>query len=950
MVKDFLMNRICLILPIVLASYNQTAGQVDTSYIYNQNMPYGTLDLRISKSDNNYYYLVENKTFSFRTDGGKRTDNFLHMTAWDTREYQQGQLREKFATTDRFTMNYRLLLPENYKSDVEYPIVLFLHGLQESGNCAVDRCFHADREYDPNENIPAASLDANNPLYNNDYNLLHGGRNYLNARNRAEGRQPDDPNMNPRGFPGFALFPQSNNEWSPYEIENALRILRLLIKRYNIDPNRVYINGLSKGGYGAFEAMKRAPWLFAAGAMFSPIHDGNIISLNLISKVQHIPLWIFQGGQDQAPLPRDTEERVRKFRTAGMSVKFTLYPNLGHATWNAALEEPDFFKWLLGQYNNHIHAFGGGDAICQSSSEGLNLTLPPGFPEYEWQLNGKTIKTGRDNFLLAKESGAYRARYKFKDTGEWNKWSKEIKMGSNSPEQAEFKQQGTLHLPDMNGTPNAVLESAREYNHYLWYRYEDLMEFPGDADDTMKIATIKPSAGSGYYSLRVADFDGCYSPPSEARKIFFGGKSPVNITAPEDLALESRSPSQVNVTWKDKSDNEANFEIWRRLTSGSSPGPWFMSMITNKDVQSFTDTGMQPSSKYEYKIRAVSNLGRSNYFPGSGAGIFVETPADETPPERPTNLNAELTDVNQIEVRWNASIDDSSIKEYELSINDEIIKTGNADTTYVLKNMPVNTSYTIKVSAVDVGGNTSEESDAVTVSTEMTGLFYKHTTGAWRELTSVDWSFCEYEGRVRDFSLSPKRQDDFFNFRFDGYLYIYTGGPYQFRITSNDGSRLRLNDTLVVENDGVHEMEFVESEARSLQEGPQLIRVDFFDYMDLDSLIVEYNGADTHNEWKVIGSHELKSSPEAGSSKIEFSVHPNPVMNGVANISLSGGNGDPITITISNTLGQKIREYVYNDVGQSSVTLTDLDFDSGVYIVTIYQSGNFTSQRLVNTR
>jgi hypothetical protein len=944
------MNRICLILSIALASYNQTAAQVDTSYIYNQNMPYGTLDLRISKSDKNYYYLVEGKTFSFRTAGGQKTDNYLHMTAWDSEPYEQGQLREKFATSDRFTMNYRLLLPENYKPDVKYPIVLFLHGLQESGNCAEDRCFHADREYDPNENIPAASDAFDNPLYNNDYNLLHGGRNYLSARNRADGRSPDDPNLHSRGFPGFAIFPQSNNEWSPFEVENALRILRLVMKKYNIDPNRVYVNGLSKGGYGAFEALKRAPWLFAAGALFSPIHDGNIVSLNLISKIQHIPLWIFQGGQDLAPLPRDTEERVRKFRTAGMSVKFTLYPSLGHATWNAALEEPDFFQWLLGHRSNHIHAFGGGDAICQSSTEGLTLTLPPGFPEYEWQLNNKTIKSGPDNFLDAKEPGVYRARYKFKDTGEWNEWSKELKMGTGAPQQAEFRQHGTLHLPDMNGTSEAILESVRDHNHYRWYRYEDIMNLPGDADDTMKIVTIEPSAGSGYFSLRVADLDGCYSPPSEERKIFFSGKSPVNITAPGQLVLESKAPSQVSVTWKDNSDNEENFEIWRRIVSGSSPGRWIMSGLADKDVHTFTDVGMMPSSKYEYKIRAVSNLGRSNYFPGSGEGVYVETPEDNTPPQRPSNVNAELTDVGEIEIRWNATTDDSSIREYEIWVNDQIILTGNADTTFVLTNLPVNTSYTIRVFAVDNSGNKSEGSETISVSTEMTGLFYKHTTGAWRELKTIDWSLCEYEGRVRDFTLSPKRQDDFFNFRFDGYLYINTGGPYQFRITSNDGSRLRLNDTLIVENDGVHEMKTIESEARSLQQGPQRIRVDFFDYMDVDSLIVEYNGSDTRNEWKVIGSHELKSSPEAGSKKIEFTIYPNPVMDGILNINLSGGNTDPITITISNTLGQKIREYIYNEVVESSLTLSDLNFDSGVYIITIYQSGKITSQRLVNAR
>lgn len=943
-----MLNRTVLVLLCVIVMLNPVVAQVDTAFIYNENTPYGRLDLRIRKSESNYYYLEEGKTFSFRTVGGTRTNTYLNLTAWDSEPYEEGQLREKFSSADRFVMNYRLLFPSDYKSGTRYPVVLFLHGLQESGNCVDEDCVHATRDYDPNVNEPEAPLDADFPLYNNDYNLLHGGRNYLNARNRAGGRLADDPALDSRAFPGFVLFPQSNNGWSPSEVESALKILRLVMKKYNVDQNRIYINGLSKGGYGAFEALKRAPWLFAAGAMFSPIQDANINALNLAGTIQHVPLWIFQGGQDLAPLPRDTEERIRRFRSAGMYIRYTLYSHVGHATWNEAMDEPDFFSWLLGYKNNRLHTFGGNETVCQSGSEGLTLTLPPGYREYEWQMNQKTIKVTTENFLLVNQSGTYRARYKYANTGQWNEWSKEISLGVSQPQDASFRQRGTLHLPDLNGKNEAVLEADGQFNHYNWYRNTTLIDFPGDADDTIRIATIPASLGSGRFSVRVGDFGGCFSEPSAERKIFFNNSSPVNISAPGDLAAQPASTSEINLTWKDNADSETGFEIWRRKSGGGSS--WVMATITDPDVTSFKDGNLEPATKYDYKIRAVSEGGRSEYFPSGSSSVVAETPDDKTPPSRPPGVDAELTYVNTITVNWSAATDDSSVKEYRLFVNDDELPAGTTDTSYILEGLAVNTSYEIQVAAVDAGNNVGPKSERVTVSTAMTGLFYRHTTGAWTDLGAVDWSIYEYEGRIPYFDLSPKRQEDFFNFRYDGYLLISKSGEYEFRLTSNDGSRLKLNDTLVVQNDGIHEVKTVEGAARYLRSGPYRITVDFFDHMGTDSLRVEYNGPDTNSEWVEIGRDVLKSSSDGAGASIDFTLYPNPAPDGTTTISIRGGNGDPFAVMVTDPLGRIVREYSMDEIGRTSITLTDLDAASGVYIITVRQNGSVQSRRLILSR
>src|SRR5690606_6465405 len=106
------------------------------------------------------------------------------------------------------------------------------------------------------------------------------------------------------------------NGWDIKSVQDALRLVRLFIKKYNIDEDRVYIHGLSNGGQGVYEAIKRAPWMFAGALTMSAISDANIIAQNMTGAIAHIPLWAFQGGQDINPYPQKTENYIRQFRDA----------------------------------------------------------------------------------------------------------------------------------------------------------------------------------------------------------------------------------------------------------------------------------------------------------------------------------------------------------------------------------------------------------------------------------------------------------------------------------------------------------------------------------------------------------------------------------------------------------------------------------------------------------
>src|SRR5688572_3892442 len=124
------MKKFAVCLTWLLTTYQITFSQVDTTFIYKTNTPFGTLDLRIAKSTTRYYYLQENKTFSFReSSSGVKTDTYRDMTSWNSSPYTQGNLREKNGSYDYFILNYRLLFPVNYTPTYAqgYPLIIMMH-------------------------------------------------------------------------------------------------------------------------------------------------------------------------------------------------------------------------------------------------------------------------------------------------------------------------------------------------------------------------------------------------------------------------------------------------------------------------------------------------------------------------------------------------------------------------------------------------------------------------------------------------------------------------------------------------------------------------------------------------------------------------------------------------------------------------------------------------------
>lgn len=408
-------------------------AQVRPEYLYNANLPFGTLDIRTRINDSDYYYLVEGKTFSFReTAPGIPTESYLKMTNFDTSPYTEGHMRRAKGGDDTFEMNYRFLFPRGHQSGYQpgYPLIVLMHGAVERANCYYEECYHGGWEYDPNANFPPAPTDADHPLLNNDHHLAIGAREHLAARNRAGDRLPDDPSMPERAFPGFVLMPQMFNDWDSLWVEKVLRMVQLHVEKYNIDPNRIYIHGLSIGGYATYEAIKRAPWLFAAALPMSAVSEAaNIFEHNQQNRVSHIPLWVFQGGKDTEPTVGWTKGVLQKFRDAGSSVRYTEYPGIGHNVWGWAYAETDFFSWMLQRNKADIHARFQVTEINKKENQFPELVLAEGFFAYQWEKDGKIIAGASTHQYIPTEEGTYRARFSrvpSPATSDWNRWSNPI--------------------------------------------------------------------------------------------------------------------------------------------------------------------------------------------------------------------------------------------------------------------------------------------------------------------------------------------------------------------------------------------------------------------------------------------------------------------------------------------------------------------------------------------
>ena len=225
----------------------------------------------------------------------------------------------KFGNAQGDTLNYRLLFPD---SDTlrRYPLVIFLHGSGERGSDNEAQLKWGVMNFATDQNMiqhPAIVIAPQCP-------------EKVSWSNFTRGKTSSDIRLQP-------------TPTKPMELLIAL--IHQLTKTMRIDSNRIYITGLSMGGFGTFDAIERYPNLFAAAV---PVCGGGDISK--AASIAHVPIWIFHGAEDPAVNPAYSVDMLKALNEAGAHPGFTEYPEVGHFSWLGAYSDPLMMEWLFRQH------------------------------------------------------------------------------------------------------------------------------------------------------------------------------------------------------------------------------------------------------------------------------------------------------------------------------------------------------------------------------------------------------------------------------------------------------------------------------------------------------------------------------------------------------------------------------------------------------------------------
>ena len=214
---------------------------------------------------------------------------------------QQRKMGLEVINENEIDLKYLFFLPKDYYSDINtrWPLILFLHGMGERG--------------------------ANLELVK-----IHGIPKIIKT-------QTD--------FPFITVSPQCPIEyvWRDDDMQQAVEdILLKIVKNYRVDKTRIYVTGLSMGGYGTWSLAARRPDLFAAAV---PICGGGDPAT--VNVLKNLPIWVFHGGLDEVVLPKESERMVRALEKAGGKVRYTLYPEAYHDSWTETYDNTALYDWLL---------------------------------------------------------------------------------------------------------------------------------------------------------------------------------------------------------------------------------------------------------------------------------------------------------------------------------------------------------------------------------------------------------------------------------------------------------------------------------------------------------------------------------------------------------------------------------------------------------------------------
>src|SRR5262245_6136123 len=242
-------------------------------------------------------------------------------------DLMQKRLQFESRITKKLRLGYLLYLPADYqpKSPKRWPLILFLHGAGERGT-----------------NLSLVTMHGPPKLVK---------ATFQRPKNESDAaQQKREAAMKTLKGQFIIVSPQcpAGQRW---ENDALLALLDLIVAKYRVDTNRVYLTGLSMGGYGTWSLGTRYPERFAA---IAPIcGGGERIDILLASRTKSAALktlgvWTFHGAKDSTVPLSESERMVEALKKAGgTDVQLTVYPEAQHDSWTETYNNPDLYEWFL---------------------------------------------------------------------------------------------------------------------------------------------------------------------------------------------------------------------------------------------------------------------------------------------------------------------------------------------------------------------------------------------------------------------------------------------------------------------------------------------------------------------------------------------------------------------------------------------------------------------------
>ena len=210
----------------------------------------------------------------------------------DTRQTPQHMERQITLTLD-----YLLYLPPDYNKQDSWPLMVFLHGAGERGSNLEKLKVHGPPK------------------------LVEQGKD----------------------LPFIIVSPQCpDDNWWPGMEREVIALVDEIVEKYKVDTSRIYLTGLSMGGFGTWSIGCSYPKRFAA---MVPICGGG--RLFRAGSLKDVPVWAFHGAKDPVVPLKESQQMVDAVNRAGGHAKLTVYPEAQHDSWTQTYDNPELYDWLL---------------------------------------------------------------------------------------------------------------------------------------------------------------------------------------------------------------------------------------------------------------------------------------------------------------------------------------------------------------------------------------------------------------------------------------------------------------------------------------------------------------------------------------------------------------------------------------------------------------------------